>query len=171
MYARLLLVCFVVGCSQKSGADADIKKTAKAQAEEIQSGLIKGDFEKVADRTHPKAVKALGGREKMLTTLRDGMKEMKEDGFEFKAVKMHEPSDPVKVGQDIYIVVPFNLEMSAKGQRLQTAGALLGVSSDGGKTWVFVDTAPGRENIKGMFPDMPDSLVIPKQEMPTLVKD
>jgi hypothetical protein len=151
--------------------EADVKKAAKSQADEIQSALIKGDFGKVADRTHPKAVEALGGKQKMVAFLTAGIKEMKKEGIEFKLSKMLDPSDPVKAGKELYILVPFTLELTISGKRFQSKGALVGVSSDGGKTWVYLDTAPGREKLKDLLPDLPDSLMIPKPEMPTPVKD
>jgi hypothetical protein len=165
----VLLTCFVAGFSPVNCDDADMKKTAKAQAEEIQTALVKGDFAKVADLTHPKAVDALGGKKKMAAFLADGMKAMKEQGIEFKNVKILDPSEPVKAEKDAYIVVPFTLELTASGKKLQSKGAIVGVSSDGGKTWVFLDANPGRDKLKLLLPDLPDSLVIPKQDPPKVI--
>jgi hypothetical protein len=162
-----LLCCVPVAFAD----EADVKKAAKSQANEIQSALVKGEFGKVADRTHPKAVEALGGKEKMVVFLTEGIKEMKKAGIEFKATKMLDPSDPVKVGKELYILVPFTLELTISGKRFQSKGALVGVSSDGGKMWVFLDATPGRDKLKDLLPDLPDSLMIPKPEMPTPVKD
>ena len=74
---------------------------------------------------------------------------MSEQGIAIKGATMLEPSDPVMVGKEIYIVVPFDLEMTPPGQRLTRAeiyprNLLLTVA----KTWMFVDTTPGREKLK-----------------------
>lgn len=167
MFARLLLVCCVAaGCNRTSPEDAAIKKTAKAQAEEIQTALVKGDFGKVADLTHPQVVKMLGGKDKMLAVMAESLTAMKEAGLEFKDLKIADPSDLVKAGKEMYIVVPHSLEMTGRGKRLAVKGALVGVSEDGGKTWVFVDANVGRETIKKVLPGLPDSLSIPKPEAP-----
>src|SRR5688500_15188216 len=127
MLARLALVCLVVGCSKASPEDAAIQKSAKAKAEEIQSALVKGDFGKVADLTHPRVIEGLGGREKMLDVMTRGLAEMKEQGFEFKSVTVLDPSAPVKGGKEIYVFVPFDLEMKVPGKRLTTRGGVIGV--------------------------------------------
>ena len=58
------MLCLVVGCSKVSRDNAEIKKAAKAQADEIETALVKGDFaRKLPDRTHPKVIeKILAGR-------------------------------------------------------------------------------------------------------------
>jgi hypothetical protein len=168
--ARILLLCSLAGCAPVNRENAEIKKTAKAQAEVIQTALIQGDFGKVADLTHPKIVEAGGGKDRMVAMMAAGTKEMKEQGIEFKAMTVLEPSEPVPAGKELYIVVPFILEMSGSGQRFQTKAAIVGISGDGGKTWSFVDTTPGRDALKKVFPNLPDSLDIPKKEAPTLVE-
>jgi hypothetical protein len=171
MFARFLLACFVAGCAPVNRDDVDIKRNAKAQANEIQTALVKGDFEKVADCTHPKVAEAMGGKAKMVAIMTDGTMAMKKRGIEFKAVRIFDPSDPVEAGGELYILVPFKLEMRAPGKRLETNAAIVGISSDGGETWAFVDTTPGREELKKLFPDMPDSLDIPKKQAPKVIDD
>ena len=170
MLARLSLVCLVVGCSKVSPEDAAIQKSAKAKAEVVQSALVKGDLETVADHTHPKIIEELGGREKMLAVLKRGLDDMKAQGIDLRGVKVLDPSRPVKAGKNTYIHVPMEL-MNAPGQRLRDRGGLVGVTSDGGKTWVFADTAPGRAAIKKLIPDLPDSLDIPAKGKPQVIED
>ena len=166
--------CLVVGLCAASAAqadDAEIKKTAKAKAEECQNALIKGDYEKFADLSHAKVVEAGGGRKKMVESMAAEMKKLKEQGTEFKSVKMSDPSDPVAAGKVLYICVPFTLEIATRNARVAVKSAFLGISEDGGKSWVFVDAIAGRDSLKRSFPDLPDKLVIPKKEPPTIIKD
>jgi hypothetical protein len=151
--------------------DAEMKKTAKAKAIECQEALIKGNYEAFVDLTHPKVVEGVGGREKMIEKMSTGMKAMKAKGLEFKSAKFSDPSDPVAVGKDLYITVPFTLEVAIPGARGTSNNALVGISSDGGKTWMFIDTGPGRDTLKKLFPDLPDKLPIPKKEPPKFVKE
>jgi hypothetical protein len=171
MLARLSLVCLVVGCSKVSPEDAAIQKSAKAKAEVVQSALVKGDLGTVADHTHPKIIEDLGGREKMLAVLKRGLDDLKAQGIDLRGVKVLDPSRPVKAGKNTYIHVPMELEMNAPGQRLRDRGGLVGVTSDGGMTWVFADTAPGRAALKKLIPDLPDSLDIPAKGPPTVLDD
>jgi hypothetical protein len=171
MLARLLLVCLVVGCSKVSPEEAAMQKTAKAQAEETQNALVKGDYGKIADLTHPKVIEELGGREKMIEITKQGLDAIKAGGVEIKSVKVLEPSVPVKSEKAVWIHVPFDLEMKAPGKRISARGGLIGVSTDNGKTWKFIDTSLGRDALKKFVPDMPDKLEIPKMQQPKVVAD
>jgi hypothetical protein len=174
MTTRRFLACLalVFGASVPVAADdAEIKKVAKAKANECQNALLKGDYDKFVDLTHPKVVEGNGGRKKMTDTMMAGVKELKEKGITFKSVTVHDPSDPIAGEKAMYIVIPTTLEMTVPGGRLTGKRAVLGISNDSGKTWVFVDTTPGRESLKKVFTDLPDKLPIPKNEQPTFVKD
>jgi hypothetical protein len=173
MLPRLLIACATVGgCALVAGADdAEVKKAAKAKAEESQAALVKGDYGKLAELTHPKIVEMVGGKEKMAAGLTGVMKKLKEQGIEYKSAKMLEPGDLIRSGKDIYVTVPFTLEMVVPGGRLHSKSALIGVSNDAGKNWVFIDGSLGSESIKKVFPDLPDAITFPKQEPPVFVKD
>jgi len=176
MSAQRFVACLaLVLCASWSVADdAEIKKTAKAKAEECQNALIKGDYEKFADLSHPKVVEAGGGRKKMIESLAAEMKKLKADGVVFKSATMADASDPIAVGKELYIAVPFTLEIKVPDGRVTTKSALVGISNDGGKTWTFFDANPGansRDMLKKSFPDLPDKLPLPKKEPPTFTKD
>lgn len=174
MLARWLVACLLTGFCASLPAkadDAEIKKTAKAKAEECQTAFVKGDYEKFTDLSHPKVVSAGGGRKKMIEGLDTEMKKLKASGTEFKAAKISDPSDPVMGDKDLYICVPFTFEMSTPNAKVAIKSSLLGVSGDGGKTWTFVDAIAGRDSLKKSFPDLPEKLVIPKTEPPTVIKD
>lgn len=151
--------------------DAELKKVAKAKADECQNALIKGEYGKFVDFCHPKVVELSGGKQKMIALLTDGTKEMKSMGISFEATKMLAPSDPIAVEKELYITVPFTLEIKVPDGRLTTKGALIGISSDGGKTWLFADATPGREKLQKVFPKLPEKLLLPKKEQPVFVKD
>src|SRR5262245_26430996 len=98
MLARLLIVCLVVGCTKVSPEDAALQKSAKAEASKVQTALVKGDYDIVADLTHPKVIEKLGGREKMIEATTQGMKAIRASGVEIESIKMLDPAVPVKVG-------------------------------------------------------------------------
>jgi hypothetical protein len=176
MLRSVLIVCLAIGCNRPAAAPrvdgAQLKSSAVAKAKESQDALIQGDFVRLVDLTHPKAVEKLGGKEKAVAFLTAETKKMKdEEGIEFKSYKFLNPGDPIRVGAEIYIGIPFALEMIAPGGRLLTDGMLIGVSIDEGTTWSFVDTDPGREKVKVVLPNLPDAIVFPKKELPVFLKD
>lgn len=174
MIVRSLLCCVAVLLAAAAGAvadDAEIKKTAKARAQEAQNALVKGELGPLVALTHPKLVEAMGGKDKMAAQVADVLKAMKNKGAEFKSVTILEPGELIRTGNELYLAVPLTLEMTLPGGRVKSQGMLIGVSGDNGKTWVFVDAAPGRDRIKQVLPDLPDAIVFPKKEPPVLIKD
>ena len=169
---RICCFALVASCCAATAADdTTLKKVVKAKAEEIHNAIFKEDYNKVIDLTHPNVLKMLGSRDKMIALLESGMKEMKSRGFAFRSATMDDPSDPVTAGDDLYIVVPFLLEMKAPGGKLLQKSFVIGVSSDQGKTWTFVNGDQEMKKIKQVLPDLPDKLKLPERQKPTFEKD
>jgi hypothetical protein len=165
----LLLTCV---CLPARAADqAQAKKVAKAKTQEINDALIKEDFGKIADLTHRTVVKMMGGRDKMIAVMKAGVKDMKSRGVSFRTVKVGEPSDLVAAGTDLYVVVPFRLELTIPGKRALQNSFVIGVSGDGGKTWSFVNGDLDDKRLKLVLPNLPPALKLPKRERPTIQKD
>jgi len=171
MTARLLLARPRQLCHQVNPEDVETLMSAKAKAEAVQTALVKGDFATVADHTHPRIIEGMGGREVMLAALTVGFEAMRVGGITIERVTVLDPSAPVRVGTDTYVHVPFDLEMTGTGCRLRDRGGLIGFSPDGGKTWTFVDTSPGRAEIKRLIPELPDAIDIPAKGRPKVMED
>lgn len=145
--------------------DAGTKKVIKGLVEKMQTATIKEDYAVVVDLTHPKALEQLGGKEKALDTIKNGMKALKEGGLTIKSLKSGEPATPVPGGKELYTVVPTTLELTTPDGKVTSNGFVVGASADGGKTWTFVDGSPGPDAIRKLLPDLPEKLVLPKPEI------
>src|SRR5439155_26816520 len=121
-------VILLTGCNDKPVDPAVAKQSAKAGVQEMNDGVIKEDYGKVADLTYPKLVETMGGREKMITTMKAGTAQMKSTGFTFSSVKVDEPGEIVSAGSEQYVVVPFLLEMKAPAGRVQQKTFVIGIS-------------------------------------------
>ena len=166
----ILAVVFVTAPS--FAADPPLpKQVTKEKVEELNAAVIKEDNSKIVDLTHPKIVEMIGGREKMIAVLEAGNKDIKAKGFSFRLSKVDEPSEPVAVGTDQYVVVPFLLEMKAPGGRLLQKSFVIGVSSDAGKSWTFANGDLDIAKLKLVLPKLPDELKVPKREKPVFEKD
>jgi len=167
------LFVLVVCCSVVQGEDdvQAMKKTVKGKVEEINNALIKEDYNKVADLTHPSVVKKAGGKEKMIAGMETSLKDMKSKGFSFEAVKVEEPSDPVSSDSEIFVVVPFVLQMKAPGGKLKSKSFVIGVSSDQGKSWVFVNGDLDIEKVKLILPTLPEKLKLPARQQAVFEKE
>lgn len=149
------------------------EKTAKSQADEAAQATVKSDWGKLADLTHPKVVEMMGGRDKMVERMTASMKAMKDKGFVFNSAKVEDATTPVAAGSELYTVVPMTVEMKVPGGTVSSKSFLLGVSTDKGKTWKFVDGSGigGNEKLlKEILPNLPATLKLPKKEKPVFQK-
>lgn len=92
--------------------------------------------------------------------------EMKGEGFQFTGIKFAEPSDLVEASGEVYVVVPCELEVTQPdGSRHRQPSYLIGVSSDRGQNWKFLDGAGvggDRDKLKQVLPKFPKSLQLPR---------
>jgi hypothetical protein len=168
-----LLLLVVGGAAAAAHGDEPRSAVVKKKAQEVGEALKKDDYAKVVDLTYPKVVELMGGREKMIIALTDGMKQLKEKGFSFRSVKVGEPAEFVAGEKDTFVVVPTTTEMTAPGGKITVKSYLLGISSDGGKVWTFVDgngigTVERREKI---LPKLPEKLKLPEPHEPEFIKE
>jgi hypothetical protein len=150
------------------------EQMAKRQADEAIQATIDGKFSKLADLTYPKVIEMIGGKEKMIARLQTNYKDMKEQGFVFQSAKVQEPSALVAAGETVYTVVPFTLEMKVTGGLLSTKSYLLGISSNKGKSWTFVDgsgISNDEKTTRKLLPGLPAALKLPKKEPPIFHED
>ncbi|HZV07463.1 MAG TPA: hypothetical protein VE999_20430 [Gemmataceae bacterium] len=165
---------FLAFCVPVVIAEDKPESVAKRKANEIAQATVKGDFEKIADFTYPKVVDQMGGREKMVTAMKTGYKEMKSRGIEFRSAKVEDASPLVAGGSDVYTIVPFTLEMKVPGGSATMKSFLLGISANKGTTWTFVDgSGIGKDETmtKRLLPNLPKELKLPKKEQPVFHKD
>jgi hypothetical protein len=134
----------------------------KEQAEELCRAVRDNDHAKVADHTHPKVVAQAGGRERMIQALELNAEQMKSRGSSIRSVEIGIPTGLVEQDGERVGIIPFTLELEAAGRRGSQGSFLVGVSSDGGRTWSFVDgSQAGSGKLKRLFPNLPDTLQLP----------
>lgn len=96
---------------------------------------------------------------------------MKAQGTRFKSANAGEPVQIVRAGQDLLTIVPVKQVMIVPEGELHISSHLLGVSSDNGKSWTFVDTAKlTPENVRSVLPHFNPELKLPPKQRPTLVQ-
>lgn len=162
------------GDEPKAKGKDKVAEACAEQARETGKALLKGDYETLLDRTHPRLIELAGGRETMLRTLREAMKKIEGEGFAFQTVDVGEPKRFGKAGDDRIAIVPMTVVMTTKKPEagtITTKGYLLGVSGDDGKTWTFIDGAKlDAKNVKLFLPKFPDDFTLPEKPTPTFEK-
>src|SRR5262249_28229103 len=108
-----------------------------------------------------KIIEEMGGREKVIAETKAAMLDAKNKGIAIKLEKVELPTDFARAGNTLYTVVPYKLEVAGPGVKFGQAGFVVGVSSDQGKTWTFVDGgAP--DGLRRFLPELPKELRLPE---------
>lgn len=182
--ASPIVLSLTIACSQKESEDAPRVSTAPAsvqsenyptlavQAQEISDAVARRDFAKLADLTYPKAIEAAGGRDRMVSTLTSEMKKMEAEGVVVLSSTAGTPTQVINVSGSIYAVLPTILKVKAKDGIFQTEGSMIGISSDNGTTWTFIDAGEkDQKDLKKLLPTVADKLSLPKEKLPVRISD
>ena len=145
--------------SQPKKADIRIENLKKQATEMYETLNGSGDFEKMADLTHPKAFEIAGSRENYIAYMRKGF-QMTKEIFESFSWTIGTPSNLVEIDGQLFGIVPRTLSgVTVKKTKTIQEGSIIGVSTDNGKTWKFVNGT----NFKVFFPAYVDKISIPEQ--------
>ncbi len=147
----------------KPAADARVE-TVKRLAAQMMKATLDANYAIIIDLTYPKIVAEMGGRSNALKAAEAAMQQVKEAKITIKEMKVGEPGPFHRQGANTFIVVPTSMVMVSPEKTLRVSSFLLGISSDGGKAWTFVDGAGLRdpELRKRILPEMPASLTLPE---------
>jgi hypothetical protein len=165
-----VLVAGLTGCSAKPFDRERARQALTASTEQVRQAMLREDHQRMADLTHPAVINGLGGREKFTQQLAEIAAEAKVKGFGFADVIFSESSELVESRGAVYAVVPFDLRMTGPdGAKGVTPSYLIGVSTDGGASWKFIDgngIAGDRAKLRQVLPGFPDTLALPPKQNP-----
>jgi hypothetical protein len=145
-------------------------KIVHQQAQVAANAVMQENFETLADLTYPKVVAELGGKDRMVATLKRSAKEMKAQGVTVLAVKAEAPNAVFRAERELMTVVPQSLELAVPDGKLKAKSFLVGISSDRGATWTFIDGGIGEARIRELVPSLPRQMVLPQPQRPVLEK-
>lgn len=142
----------------------------REQADALGKAFAAGDFDKVADMTLPDVVKLGGGRVQLVAFLKKNTDEMRAQGFNVEAVTSGEPTQVIGVGKEVYAVVPTTMRMKVPQGVLIGEAFFIGISDDGGESWLFIDGAgmTDKRRLQMFIPSAWDKLNLPAQKPPVL---
>ena len=141
----------------------------KHQAQAVADALLKGDYSTLADHTYPKIVAQMGGKEKMIATIKQGLEQMNAQGFSFADATVGSPGKFYKAGTEIHCLIPQRIALKSSNSRIVNNSYLLAVTKDGGKFWYFLDINRGTySKIPQLFPNFNKKLVIPEPTQPSI---
>lgn len=129
----------------------------------VAKAMIAGDYKTLVNYMYPKAVQMGGGKEKMIALVTNGMQQMKTQGITFESVKVDAPGKFYKAGTEIHCLLPETIILQLPNARIASHSSMLGISSDGGKSWSFLDmNNSSAAQVKQILPNFNPDLQIPK---------
>ena len=160
-----------LGAAHAIGAPStEMSEAATRDGNAMYEAFRKGHLEEFVSYTYPALVEQMGGKEEMIADLKKGRADMADNGFRFVSGTVAPPIQIVQAGSQLHAVLPLRQILAAPRGELHVAGHLLGVSSDGGKTWTFIDTVEMTpDNVRQVLPDFNPELELPPKTEPQFV--
>lgn len=171
---RFAFACFLLTLPSMIHAGEPTKASAaKNTASELAAAMLKGEHAKVVDRTYDKIVELAGGRDKMIRGIGELAKAMEAKGVKIHALNVGEPGDVLTEGKLAFVVVPTVMVMRVPSVSLTMKSFLLGISSDAGKSWKFVEGSKAADKAarEKVLPPLPAQLKLPALEQPVIMRD
>src|SRR5256885_6323453 len=125
--------------SPVASAPSDNYPSLAIQAQEMSDAFARKDYQRFVDLTYPKVIEMAGGRDKMLSSMTQQIKEMEAEGVVMLSSSSGAPTQFVRDSGSIYALLPMTVKAKAKDGIFQSEGSTIAVSSDGGANWTFVD--------------------------------
>src|SRR4051812_5753482 len=91
---RTLLSLIVLAMPVLAEEKIDTAKVEE-QARALGKAFLASDWAKLSDMTHPKVIEMMGGKEKMIGVIEEGMKRLAAQGFSFKKYSVGTAQPPV----------------------------------------------------------------------------
>src|SRR6266446_6322861 len=142
------------------------------QAKEMNDAFARKDYGRFADLTYPKVIEMAGGRDQMLKGITQQLKEMEVEGVVPLSSTTGSPTQFLHDSGSIYAVLPMTVKAKAKDGIFQSEGSMIGVSSDGGTNWTFIDSS-GKDHreLKTLLPNVVDRLNLPAEKPPVKISN
>ena len=128
----------------------------EVQAKDIGDALVRKDFQRFTALTYPKLIEMASGKEKFMKAVAEETNQEEAQGLQMLSSIPTDVTQFLKVSGSLYAVMPTTLRMKMRGDLFESYGCLIGISSDQGEHWTFVD--PGSGGLKDLLPSVADKL-------------
>jgi hypothetical protein len=166
--AWVLMLILGITCFGANAADNGAAE-AKRQAQTCADALVQHDYDTFASMLYPKFLQWMGGRNALIQKLQQSDQEMASRGITVQSVVMGQVTQIRRTKGETFAVVPEKIEMATRDGIVRTDSYLLGISSDDGKAWQFIDgtgVAGLDKDIYMLLPNLPADMQLPRAKQP-----
>ncbi|MSR55622.1 MAG: hypothetical protein EXS09_20410 [Gemmataceae bacterium] len=131
------------------------------------------DYARVADLAWQGTIDEAGGREALIEVIREIVNMLEENGIKLESFETREPAEGIAEGTCTFAAVPTRAWLRNAKDRLVGESFALGMSTDSGNTWTFIDGASLSTPVEreAFVPKIPAALVFPALKKAVPVED
>jgi hypothetical protein len=152
--------------TDNSGTEQTKYPNLKKQADEMGKAMMSGDYEKFVEFLHPRAFEIAGTKQRMISSMKETMKELKDLGVEFGDYIIEAPTKIITENKVIYALMPTISTAKLNNKTSKTVSSLLGISDDDGNNWKFIRLG-SQEALKVYFPKIADKFTVTESKTET----
>ncbi len=180
----LVLLLLVVGCAQHktlpvaqatprpSVLSASSYPNLETQTTQFTDAFFRKDYDRYADLTYPGMVEAAGGKEKFVKSTDKDIKQVEAKGLKYLSYRAGTPIQLVEDSGKLYAVVPVFHVIKDTDGTFRTYGSMIGVSSDNGQNWTFLNVgAAGRNALQIILGNVANKFELPPDRKPEKLTD
>lgn len=163
---RVLCILYFSGYATFLHAQTDsatLASNIRAAANTMLQSFKNHDYSGFVKFNNTNLVAMMGGENEFAAYLRQEMDAMK--GVEFSQMQAGSVIRLITKASPMQCIVEQFSELRVNGQPISSVSHLVGVSTDGGKTWRFADAnTASEEEIKSIIPNLSPLIIIPKKQ-------
>jgi len=173
---HFLLLSFIFfgtfAAAQTEQPDSVALNRAQEQGNIMAKLLLAKNYKAFAKYTYPPVVELSGGEDKMAVLIQQSVDQLQSQGYTFTSFSIEKPLQLIHFNKLLQCTVTEIIELKVPNGKLTTRASLIGISSDKGQNWTFVDThGSDLGTLQKQVPGLSDSLQIPGQQPPVFEKN
>ncbi len=166
--SRILALVLVPLCCH---AADDIADNLKRDFTDYIAAVESNDYSTVVGFIHPRAIAAMGGRQRMIQGLKSAQAQLRASGMSIRNIQPEKPSERQTIGTEIVALLPHRIVMDAPTATIEMDSTLLCVSEDKGAHWRFADVGSFTPaQFARVFPTFARVVTLPPKKQPVIKK-
>ena len=166
----IALLFFTTSLHAQEDLPASESKAVVTEVQEMMAAFNQGNTDLLIKKTHPAVYQLVGGKEAFEQSAMEGVKQIMEMGIKIGELKVEQPSQCYKAGDEIVCFVPMSSVMTIKDQKIASTSFMIAAKNKEGE-WkyldgTFVNTNP--DQLWAFFPELPKDIKLPEVKIEPL---
>lgn len=158
MKSRFLIFLLVISNFVFAQSSQEIMKS---DLDKMKFLFLNKSYKGFSTFVYPKVIQMYGNEEKMIEITKSTILKMENDGFKFVNIYFKNFNEAIAKNNELQSTFTQVILMNSPKGRLIEEYTMIGISSDKGKSWKFIDTSGYNEKlIQNNFPNLDEKLIL-----------